>query len=475
MFKSLKFKIITISLLGIVALLITNLVYLLPLYRESVRESLKHEVKASVDLAANTILHYADLAKKKEISEDEAKKLATETLRALRYNKTDYFFIYDYKGFNVMHPLKPELQGTDSSAAADLNGVPYVKNMIAICKSSDNEGFTEYAFPKQKDGPAIPKISYVRCMNDWNWFVGSGVYKDVIEAQIRDFEIHFLISISVISLIVLALALGFSFSISKRINAIVASLSSSSTEVSHSISAVSEAGKTLAQSSTSAAASLEETVASLEEVTSVVNMNSGNAQQASSLSQTSRSTAELGEEQIKSLVKSMDDISSQSKKIEEIVNVIDDIAFQTNLLALNAAVEAARAGEQGKGFAVVADAVRTLAQKSADAAKEINGMIKDSVAKVEEGQKVADKSGEVLNNIVSSVKKVADLNTEIATASGEQTQGVQQIGKAMNQLDSVIQSNAASTEEISANVTEIADRIKVVEQSVESLKKLVNG
>lgn len=151
----------------------------------------------------------------------------------------------------------------------------------------------------------------------------------------------------------------------------------------------------------------------------------------------------------------MSEISQSSKKIEEIISVIDDIAFQTNLLALNAAVEAARAGEQGKGFAVVAEAVRALAQRSASSAKDISSLIKDSVSQVDRGSKIADSSGEVLSNIVSSIKKVSDLNNEIAAASSEQTTGIQQISKAMNQLDQASQSNAASAEEIAATSGEI--------------------
>ncbi len=151
----------------------------------------------------------------------------------------------------------------------------------------------------------------------------------------------------------------------------------------------------------------------------------------------------------------MTQISQSSKKIEEIIHVIDDIAFQTNLLALNAAVEAARAGEQGKGFAVVAEAVRALAQRSAASASDISTLIKESVTQIEDGSHTADQSGAVLTNIVSSIKKVADLNNEIAAASAEQTTGIQQISKAMNQLDQASQSNAASAEEIAATSGEI--------------------
>lgn len=168
-------------------------------------------------------------------------------------------------------------------------------------------------------------------------------------------------------------------------------------------------------------------------------------------------------------------ISQDSKKIEEIIHVIDDIAFQTNLLALNAAVEAARAGEQGKGFAVVAEAVRALAQRSASAAKEINGLIKESVERTEQGSSIADNSGQVLTRIVSSVNKVVTLNKEIAQASNEQSQGISQISKAMNQLDQASQSNAASSEEIAATAGEIEHRAAELQSQVRILSAEVLG
>ena len=263
--------------------------------------------------------------------------------------------------------------------------------------------------------------------------------------------------------------------LSKNVSEVVNQLSDSCSQVNSAITQLTEAGQSLSQSSTTSAASLEETVAALEEMTSMVSMNSDNAKQAASLSTASRSAAEDGEQEMQKLVTSMHGISQSSKKIEEIINVIDDIAFQTNLLALNAAVEAARAGEQGKGFAVVAEAVRALAQRSAVAAKDINGLIKDSVIQVDEGSRIADKAGDVLKNIVTSIKKVADLNNEISAASSEQTTGIQQISKAMNQLDQSSQANAASSEEIAATSEEMSSQSKQMYNVVVTLSKVVIG
>jgi methyl-accepting chemotaxis protein len=238
---------------------------------------------------------------------------------------------------------------------------------------------------------------------------------------------------------------------------------------------LSSASQTLSSGATESASALEETVASLEELSSIVKMNADNAKEAASLSAQSTRSAEDGESEIRILIAAMADITDSSKKIEEIINVIDDIAFQTNLLALNAAVEAARAGEQGKGFAVVAEAVRNLALRSASAAKDINTLIKDSVNKTDRGAKIADLSGAVLKNIVSSIKKVSDLNSEIASASAEQARGISQISKAMNELDSATQTNAASAEEVAASSEELSAQSVSLQSMVGDLKKVIDG
>lgn len=282
-----------------------------------------------------------------------------------------------------------------------------------------------------------------------------------------------------ISLVGVLFALGigvyFANTISKAVTNFSNEISSSADQTSIASHELTSASSQLSQGATESAASLEETVSSLEELSSMVKLNSDHAKEANSLSQKSLQSAESGEKEITKLIEAMSGMAKSSQKIEEIINVIDDIAFQTNLLALNAAVEAARAGEQGKGFAVVADAVRNLAQRSAAAAKDINVLIKENVEKTEDGVEIADTSGTVLKEIVNSVKKVADLNSEISAASQEQANGIEQISKAMNHLDQAIQSNASSSEEVASSAEEMSSQSECLKQLVGQLRKFVNG
>ena len=220
--------------------------------------------------------------------------------------------------------------------------------------------------------------------------------------------------------------------------------------VSTAASEISEGNIDLSQRTEEQASSLEETASSMEELTSTVRQNSDNARQANQLATGAREQAEKGGTVIREAIEAMTAISASSKKVTDIIGVIDEIAFQTNLLALNAAVEAARAGEQGRGFAVVASEVRNLAQRSASAAKEIKELINDSGEKVKEGSMLVDDSGRTLEEIVASSKKVGDIISEIAAAGAEQTQGIEQVNKAVTQMDEMTQQNAALVEEAAA-------------------------
>ena len=230
---------------------------------------------------------------------------------------------------------------------------------------------------------------------------------------------------------------------------------------------ISAGNANLSQRTEQQSSSLEETASSMEEMTTTVKQNADNAGQANQLAMAARDQAEKGGTVVSQAVKAMADINDSSKKIADIIGVIDDIAFQTNLLALNAAVEAARAGEQGRGFAVVASEVRSLAGRSATAAKEIKELIQDSVRKVEGGSVLVTQSGQTLEKIVASVKKVSDIVAEIAAASREQSSGIEQVNRAVMQMDELTQQNAALVEEATAASQAMAEQVRGLNDMLE--------
>jgi methyl-accepting chemotaxis protein len=256
----------------------------------------------------------------------------------------------------------------------------------------------------------------------------------------------------------------------EQLNRSIRQVAESSESVAHASKQLSAASDHMSAGSQQQASSLEETAASLEEITGTVKQNADNAKQANQLAVGSRDIAEHGGDVVASAVEAMAEINQSSKKIADIITTIDEIAFQTNLLALNAAVEAARAGEQGRGFAVVAAEVRNLAQRSATAAKEIKALIEDSVGKVESGSELVNKSGQTLSEIVTSVKRVTDIIGDIAAASQEQSSGIDQVNRAVTQMDHVVQSNAAQTEELSSTARSLRGQAQQLQVLVAKFK-----
>jgi len=263
----------------------------------------------------------------------------------------------------------------------------------------------------------------------------------------------------------------------KALKAMNGSLANIVSEVRNSTESISTASREitqgnidLSQRTEEQASSLEETASSMEELTSTVRQNAENANQANQLASNASDVAVKGGQVVGDVVETMASISTSSKKIVDIISVIEGIAFQTNILALNAAVEAARAGEQGRGFAVVAGEVRNLAQRSAAAAKEIKGLIDDSVDKVDAGSKQVDQAGETMTEIVQAVKRVTDIMSEISAASNEQSAGIEQVNQAITQMDEVTQQNAALVEEAAAAAEAMQGQAEVLMGTVSVFK-----
>jgi methyl-accepting chemotaxis protein len=244
-----------------------------------------------------------------------------------------------------------------------------------------------------------------------------------------------------------------------RVQSVASTLASTATDLSGSAEEISSGAQ-------QQASSLEETAASLEQITATVRQSAGNAQQASQLAEQSRDVATQGGGVVSEAVTAMEEVTRASRRIGDIITTIDEIALQTNLLALNAAVEAARAGEQGRGFAVVAAEVGSLAQRSAAAAKEVKSLIEDTLERVSNGHALVGRSGQALGEIITSVKRVTDIVGEIASASREQSAGVEQVNQAVTQMDQVTQSNAAQTDALSQTAASLASAASELHQLV---------
>ncbi|HWT37744.1 MAG TPA: methyl-accepting chemotaxis protein, partial [Paraburkholderia sp.] len=236
----------------------------------------------------------------------------------------------------------------------------------------------------------------------------------------------------------------------EQLTGAIGTIKSSSDSIAIATSEIASGNQELSQRTEEQAASLEETAASMEQLTSTVNQNADNARQASQIAVQATQVAQRGSGVVSKVIETMDGINASSDEIANIVGIIESIAFQTNILALNAAVEAARAGEQGRGFAVVAAEVRSLAQRSSSASKEVKELIEDSAQRVKAGMDFVNVAGSTMNEIVQSVQRVTDIMSEIAAASVEQSKGIGQVNEAVGQMDSVTQQNAALVEQVAA-------------------------
>ena len=256
----------------------------------------------------------------------------------------------------------------------------------------------------------------------------------------------------------------------EQLTAIVGRIKQSATAINSAAGEIASGNNDLSRRTEQQAANLEETAASMEELTSTVRQNAEHARQANQLAQGAAGVASQGGQVVGQVVTTMADIEASSRKIADIISVIDGIAFQTNILALNAAVEAARAGEQGRGFAVVASEVRTLAQRSAGAAKEIKELIEDSVDKVSEGSQLVHQAGTTMGEIVTSVQRVTDIMAEISAASQEQSAGIEQVNQTVTQMDETTQQNAALVEEATAAARAMEEQAVVLGDAVSAFR-----
>jgi methyl-accepting chemotaxis protein len=264
-------------------------------------------------------------------------------------------------------------------------------------------------------------------------------------------------------------------SITKPVTRIVNGLSDSAGQIAISSSQLSSSSQEIANGAQEQASSIEETTASMEELSSMVKQNLATTRQASLISEKATDATQNGFDKMTAMLSAMNGISKSAEDIKNVIDVIDDIAFQTNMLALNAAVEAARAGEAGMGFAVVADEVKNLANRSSESAKETAAMIKETLKNVESGMTISNELSGIFKDILTNSKKVMEMNREVETASGQQDEGIDQVNKALIQLDAVVQANAAGAEETASAAEELQGQVTNVNDIMNDLYQIVTG
>ena len=492
---------ILVSLGGMILICISSLFHV----KEQMIEGRQEKVRSLVDIGIGIVEHYYKLSLDGKISETDAKKQATDELRTLRYDKDDIFFGIDTSGNFFLSPDQPSMEGKNFIDLKDANGT--LVTQVILSAAQQGGGFSRYEFPKTGQQTPEPKLSYSRMFAPWNWVLGTGIFIDDVD---HDFRME-AIRLGGIAVVLLALLLitGWMMirsimttlggepaytveiadelaagnlaadvklrsddhssllhalrKVKEGLSATVIDIQSVSASIASLSSQIAIGNMDLSARTEEQAASLEQTAASMTQLTETVKQNADNARQANALAMSATDMADTGNESVQAMVATIGQISSSSSKISEITGVIEGIAFQTNSLALNAAVEAARAGEQGRGFAVVASEVRSLAQRSAAAAKEIKELINSSVATIQGGAKQATEVNETMGQVKQAIKQVSDIVGEIAAASEEQSRGIEQVNHAVGQMDEVTQQNAALVEEAAAaaqSLEEQAIRLK---------------
>jgi methyl-accepting chemotaxis protein len=502
-------RLAALNISAIIGVVLLTVVFLAS-ERTLILEERKNNVKQTVETAHGVLAHFQQLAASGAMPEDEAKKRALATLKSMRYGGNEYFWVNDMQPRMVMHPIKPELDGKDVSESKDPTGKRLFVAFVDMVKAN-GAGHVEYLWPKPGSDKPVPKVSYVQGFAPWGWVVGSGVYVDTVEQAIFSRTIEFALAALALGGVLLAIGVAITRGLLKQLGgepayaagiarniaegnlcvpidlhskdrgSLLNGLKAMRDDLARIVGAVRHATDTIATASAeiaagnadlssrteSQASSLQQTAASMEELTGTVKQNADNARQANLLAASASDVARKGGAVVSQVVDTMASINDSSRKIVDIIGVIDGIAFQTNILALNAAVEAARAGEQGRGFAVVASEVRSLAQRSASAAREIKELITASVTTVETGNKLVAQAGSTMDEVVASVGKVTDIVGEISNASDEQSAGIAQVNQAIAQMDAVTQQNAALVEQAAAAAESMQKQAAALMQAVD--------
>ncbi len=505
--------------------------------RDSLVRARQGEIQHLVESAWSVLNHYGEQVRQGSLDLAEAQRLARDTLKAQRFEGSNYFWINDLQPRMVMHPIKPEMDGQDLATIRDPRGKPLFLEMVSIARKQ-GAGFVDYVWDKPGAREPVGKVSYVKLMPEWGWVVGGGLYLDDLEAMLA--TARWMAGGGMILLTLLTLGLGLvlqrgvcrplaaavemlealergdlqqrlRFARSDEVGQLARTMDSFADNLQqeileafqrlsrgdltfaakglirvplaetnatlgqavgelHSIGAqiaqgagqVSDSSQSLAQGAIEQASSMEQVSATMTESMTRVEENARGADQANELSTRAAAMAVQGNSEMQELVQAMRAVNESGASISKIIKVIDEIAFQTNLLALNAAVEAARAGAHGKGFAVVAEEVRSLAARSARAARETAELIDGAVSKATRGGELAERAAGQLRQIEAVNAEVSSLVERMAESIREQAQGIRQVTEGLQTIDQVTQRNSAAAEEGAAAAQELAAQAQLL-------------
>ena len=483
-------KIMVLCIALIIMILVGVFGFLIPLVSSQFNKEKEIASQHLVETVFQLINEYNSRAVSGEFTIGEAQQRVKKRIENMRYGANDYFWINDTTPTMIMHPLKPELNGKDLSEIKDPNGKKLFVAFVDVCREK-GEGVVGYVW--DKGGKPTPKISYVKLYKPWGWIIGTGVYVDDIEKEVASIRWKILAGMIVVLSVISFFAFIVGSQISRSLKCVVAALNlmaegnlmvdiqidskdetgqlllamkAMQMKISDVVSGVQEAAENVAsgseeifaaahqlsQGAIEQAASAEEISCSMGEMSSRIKQNAHNSAQTEKISFESAVVARDSGKAVCETVSAMKEIAVK-------ISIIDEIARQTNLLALNAAIEAARAGEHGKEFAVVASEVRKLAERSQVAAGEISTLSSRSV-------QIAEKAGEMLDKMVPDIQKTSELIQEISASSKGQDVGAEQISKAIQQLDDIIQRNASASEEMASTTEELTAQAEQLKDAV---------
>ena len=480
--------------------------------RSKAYEARQQALRDFVDSADSLIAAIAAEAKAGKLPEEEAKATAIARVGQLRYaGGAGYITSITTDSVVLNNPASPGINGKNMAGFQDAKGSYLYRSIAAVGASAQGNGYLTYWWPRPGAKEPSEKLAYAKRSTSWNWDLIAGDYVDDIQQAFIATIIKSVAALAVLGALLSLIAWMTTRSVlhaiggepavaaaianriaagdlshtglegashapegsviaavhrmSEQLRQLVTRIHDTAGIIHRSAGEIATGSLDLSQRTEQQASSLEETAASMEQLTATVHQNAENAQQASQIASGACSVAERGGAVVDQVVSTMGEINTSSRRVVDIIGVIDGIAFQTNILALNAAVEAARAGDQGRGFAVVAGEVRTLAQRSASAAREIKTLIQASVERVDAGATLVDQAGQTMREVVTTVRNITGIVTEIASASREQSSGIEQVGHAVTDMDRVTQQNAALVEQSSAAT-------QVLQQESEKLSRL---